>query len=106
MTFEFASRGSDYYDAFKELIKDPGSFYNAHSNRITARIKAVDDKITDNMGEYEISPVTSLWKHAKRLANMREGVVKDAICLFFAEIALEFTERMFVVKEVAERLIK
>jgi hypothetical protein len=105
-TVEFSTRESDFYDVFKELIKDAGSFYNEHSNRIPERIKEVDRKITENMGEYDISLVTSLWKLAKKLAGMREDVAKNAICLLFAEIVLDFAERMFVVEEVAERLKK
>jgi hypothetical protein len=58
------------------------------------------------MVDYEISPVTSLWKLAKKLAGMREEMAKNAICLLFADIALDFTERIFVIKEVAERLKK
>lgn len=103
---DFSTREMDFYDAFKELFKDASSFYNEHSNRIQRRIKEVDRKITEMMSEYEISPVTSLWKLAKKLAGMREDVVKNAICLLFAEIALDFAERMFVVEEVAERLKK
>ena len=103
---DFSTREMDFYDAFKELFKDASSFYNEHSNRIQRRIKEVDRKITEMMSEYEISPVASLWKLAKKLAGMREDVVKNAICLLFAEIALDFAERMFVVEEVAERLKK
>ena len=102
----FSTRERDFYEAFKELFKDASSFYNEHSNRIQRRIKEVDRKITEMMSEYEISPVASLWKLAKKLAGMREDVVKNAICLLFAEIALDFAERMFVVEEVAERLKK
>jgi hypothetical protein len=105
-TVELPSKEGDFYDAFKELIKDPGLFYNAHNGRIQQRIKEVDRKITDKMVDYEISPVTSLWKLAKKLAGMREEMAKNAICLLFADIALDFTERIFVIKEVAERLKK
>ena len=105
-TVEFLPLGSEFYELFKELIKDANSFYKEHSSRIQQRIKEVDSEITEKMTEYEIAPVTSLWKLAKKLAGMREDMVKNAICLLFAEIALDFAERMFVVEEVAERLRK
>ncbi len=105
-TVEFTPLGSDFYELFKELIKDANSFYKMHSDRIRQRIKEVDRQITEKMTEYEIAPVTSLWKLAKKLASMREDIAKNAICLLFAEIALDFAERMFVVEEVAERLRK
>lgn len=103
---EFPPLGSEFYELFKELIKDANSFYKMHSDRTLQRIKEVDREITEKMTEYEISPVTSLWKLAKKLAGMREDAVKNAICLLFADIALDFAERMFVVEEVAERLKK
>ena len=105
-TVELPPLGSEFYELFKGLIKDTNSFYKEHSSRIQQRIKEVDSEITEKMTEYEIAPVTSLWKLAKKLAGMREDMVKNAICLLFAEIALDFAERMFVVEEVAERLKK
>ena len=103
---EFGSRVNDFSEPFKELIKDPRSFYEAHSSRVQQRIGEVDRKITEKMVEYEISPVTSLWKLAKKLASTRGDVAKNAISLFCADIALDYTERLFIVKEVADRLRK